>query len=93
MASAINLALARGGVFRAHAFELMCARKDIGQRPTKPSHPRTNGQVERMNRTLKEASARTCHCATRARLRARLACLGNAQLCQTPQDTRRSHRL
>jgi hypothetical protein len=53
----------RGGVFRAHFFGLMCARKDIGHRLTKPSHPRTNDQVERMNRTLKETTVRTCHCA------------------------------
>lgn len=39
--------------FWAHAFEVACARNDIDHRLTKPKHPWTNGQVERMNRTLK----------------------------------------
>src|SRR5208282_901651 len=42
--------------FRAHSFELACARNDIDHRLTKPKHPWTNGQVERMNRTIKEAT-------------------------------------
>jgi transposase InsO family protein len=49
-------AIARGDLFRAHAFELACARNDIDHRLTKPKHPWTNGQVERMNRTIKEAT-------------------------------------
>jgi hypothetical protein len=51
----IKEAIANGEIFRAHAFELACARNDIEHRTTKPKHPWTNGQVERMNRTLKEA--------------------------------------
>jgi transposase InsO family protein len=41
--------------FRAHAFDYACALNDIDHRLTKPRHPWTNGQVERMNRTLKDA--------------------------------------
>ena len=54
----IKVAIDRGEIFRAHAFELTCARNDIEHRLTKPNHPWTNGQVERMNRTLKEATVR-----------------------------------
>jgi transposase InsO family protein len=60
-AKAIREALARGEIFRAHAFELACAKADIEHRLTKPNHPWTNGQVERMNRTLKEATVRRYH--------------------------------
>jgi hypothetical protein len=70
--------LTRPALHRCYSSELMCARKDIGQRLTRPSHPRPNGRVERMNRTLKETTVRTCHCSTHARLRAHLACFINA---------------
>ena len=46
----------RGELFRAHSFEYACAVLDIDHRLTKPRHPWTNGQVERMNRTIKEAT-------------------------------------
>ena len=52
----IKEAIANGALFRAHAFELACARNDIDHRLTKPKHPWTNGQVEGMNRTIKEAT-------------------------------------
>ena len=45
-------------LFRAHAFEYACALTDIDHRLTKPKHPWTNGQVERMNRTIKEATVK-----------------------------------
>ncbi len=35
------------------AFEYACAKNDIDHRLTKPKHPWTNGQVERMNWTLR----------------------------------------
>ena len=41
--------------WRVHVFDMLCAANSIEHRLTKPNHPRTNGQVERMNRTLKEA--------------------------------------
>ena len=53
----IKEAMANGERFWAHAFEYACARNDIDHRTTKPKHPWTNGQVERMNRTIKEATA------------------------------------
>jgi hypothetical protein len=69
----IKEALARGEIFRAHAFELACARNDIDHRLTKPKHPWTNGQVERMNRTLKEATVRRYHYDSHDQLRDHLA--------------------
>jgi IS30 family transposase len=57
----IKLAIECGELFRAHAFEAACARNDIDHRLTKPNHPWTNGQVERMNRTIKEATVKRYH--------------------------------
>ena len=47
--------------FRCHAFEAACADLDIEHRLTKPRHPWTNGQVERMNRTIKDATVKRFH--------------------------------
>ena len=44
-----------------HSFDRVCAEHGIEHRLTKPAHPWTNGQVERMNRTLKEATVQRCH--------------------------------
>src|SRR3546814_2530481 len=57
----------------AHAFELACAKAGIDHRLTKPNHPWTNGQVERMNRTIKEATVRRYYYDSHDRLRAHLA--------------------
>ena len=57
----IREAMANGERFRAHAFEYACAQADIDHRTTKPKHPWTNGQVERMNRTIKDATVKRYH--------------------------------
>lgn len=77
-AAEIREALEAGEVFRAHAFELACARAGIDHRTTRPAHPWTNGQVERMNRTIKEATVRRCHYESHDQLRAHLADFVNA---------------
>jgi transposase InsO family protein len=69
----IKLALQRGELFRAHAFELACAQADIDHRLTTPRHPWTNGQVERMNRTLKEATVKRYYYETHDQLHSHLA--------------------
>jgi len=69
----IKEAMANGERFRAHAFEYACARNDIDHRTTKPKHPWTNGQVERMNRTIKEATVKRFYYQTHDQLRAHLA--------------------
>ena len=43
-------------MLRRHPFDRVCWKYGIEHRLTKPNHPWTNGQVERMNRTLKEAT-------------------------------------
>ena len=52
---------AEGEILRGHSFEAACADLDIEHRLTKPRHPWTNGQVERMNRTIKDATVRRYH--------------------------------
>ena len=59
--------------FRCHAFESACADLNIEHRLTKPRHPWTNGQVERMNRTIKEATVKRYHYDTHDQLRQHLA--------------------
>ena len=54
-------ALAKGEPVWAHAFEYACATLGIEHRTTKPKHPWTNGQVERMNRTIKDATVKRFH--------------------------------
>ena len=46
---------------------------DIDHRLTKPKHPWTNGQVERMNRTIKDATVKRYHYETHDQLRSHLA--------------------
>lgn len=69
----IKEAIAKGELFGAHAFELACARNDIDHRTTKPKHPWTNGQVERMNRTIKDATVNRFYYETHDQLREHLA--------------------
>src|SRR5215204_6237341 len=58
--------------FRCHSFEAACADLDIEHRLTKPRHPWTNGQVERMNRTLKDATVKRLHYVSHDQLQAHL---------------------
>jgi transposase InsO family protein len=78
---------------RPMRFDMICEANRIEHRLTKPNHPWTNGQVERMNRTIKDdrqalpprqprSAAHTPH-----RLHGRL------QLRAQAQDARRSHAL
>ena len=44
-----------------HMFAMRCREHGIEHRFTKINHPWTNGQVERMNRTIKEATVQRYH--------------------------------
>lgn len=55
-----------------HPFGQLCDEWGIEQRFTKPAHPWTNGQVERMNRTVKEATIKRFHYETTAELNTHL---------------------
>jgi transposase InsO family protein len=56
-----------------HIFDRVCDEHGIEHRLTKVNHPWTNGQVERMNRTLKDATVKRYHYESHDQLRAHLA--------------------
>jgi transposase-like protein len=58
--------------YRLHLFDRICRDHGIEHRFTKPNHPWTNGQVERMNRTLKDATVKRYHYECYEQLKAHL---------------------
>ncbi len=58
---------------RGHAFDRVCRQHRIAHKLTKPYHPWTNGQAERMHRTVKEATVKAFHYESLDALRAHLA--------------------
>lgn len=65
-------------MLRGHPFDRTCLRHAIEHRLTKPNHPWTNGQVERMNRTIKDATVRRYHYDSHDQLRRHLGDFLNA---------------
>ena len=61
-----------------HMFDMRCRENGIERRLTKIKRPWTNGQVERMNRTIKEATVKRFHHDSRERLKPHLADLIDA---------------
>lgn len=57
---------------KIHVFDQRCRQNGIEHRLTQFRHPWTNGQVERMNRTLKEATVKQYHYDTVAQLKQHL---------------------
>ena len=55
-----------------HIFDRVCDEHDIEHRLTKIKHSSTNGKVERMNRTIKEATVKQYHYDSHAQLTAPL---------------------
>ena len=58
---------------RLQMFDRTCRDNGIEHRLTKPNHPWTNGQVERMNRTIKDATLKRFHYDNHAQLCRHLA--------------------
>ena len=54
-------------------FDMICEAKGIEHRLTRPNHPWTNGQVERMNRTIKDATVKRFHDEIHDQLRTHVA--------------------
>lgn len=58
---------------RPMRLNMICEAKEIEHRLSMPNHPWTNGQVERMNRTIKDATVKRFHYETHDQLRTHLA--------------------
>ena len=58
--------------YMTHMFDMRCRENDIEHRFTKINHPWTNGQVERMNRTIKDATVKRFHYDSHDQLRQHL---------------------
>src|SRR2546421_7752279 len=59
--------------YTTHMFDLRCREHGIEHRFTKIHHPWTNGQVERMNRTIKDVTVKRYHYDDHNQLRRHLA--------------------
>ena len=58
--------------YMTHMFDMRCRDNGIEHRFTKINHPWTNGQVERMNRTIKDATVKRFHYDSHEQLRRHL---------------------
>lgn len=63
---------------RQMRFDMICEANGIEHRLTKANRPWTNGQVERMNRTIKDATVKRFHHGSHDQLRSHLADFLNA---------------
>ena len=61
-----------------HIFDRVCEENEIEHRLTLPAHPWTNGQVERMNKTIKEATVHRYYYESQTSLQEHLSTFINA---------------
>lgn len=74
--------------FRPMRFDLICEANGIEHHLAKPKHPWTNGQVERMLRTIKDATVKRYHYDSQSSLE------GTSQTFWTPlEDIQRAYSL
>ncbi len=71
-----------------HSFDRVCREYGVEHRLTKPAHPWTNGQGERMNRTIKEATVQRYHYQTRRRTNSTGTCKPFCWPTTTPNGSR-----
>ena len=71
--------------YTTHMFHMRCRENSIEHRFTKINDPWTNGQVERMNRTIKEATVKRYHYDTHERLK-RPTSQTSSTLTTSPDD-------
>ena len=64
--------------YMTHMFDMRCRENGIEHRLTKIKHPWTNGQVERMNRTIKDATVKRYHYDSHQQFKSHLADFVNA---------------
>lgn len=64
--------------YMSHMFDMRCRENGIEHRLTKIKHPWTNGQVERMNRTIKDATVKRYHYDNHEQIKTHLADFVNA---------------
>ncbi len=75
-------------LLRGHPFDRICLLHGIDQRLTKPNHPWTNGQVERMNRTIRKLP---CSATTMTITRSSAyTSLTSSRLTTSPRDSKLS---
>ncbi len=72
---------------RPMRFDMICEANGIEHRLTKPNHPWANGQVERMNRTIKDATVKRFHYDSHDQLRSQWD-RAPADQAQPPLDER-----
>ena len=78
-------------MFGGHIFDRVGKEHGIEHRLTKPYHPRANGQAERMNRTIKDATPKAFHDPSLDALRAHVLAFLGPQLRQAPQGAPMAH--
>src|SRR6201997_2529861 len=77
--------------YLTHMFGLRCKEHGIEHRFTKTNHPWTNGQVERMNRTIKEATVNQYHYDDHNQLRQHLSDFVDAYNFHGSRPSKASH--